>query len=353
MKTLTFGIRLLLCLGAVTASSAWAAGIADILDAGTQLTPTGLFDVALADLDLDGDLDLIGAYGTHTLLVSLNDGTGAFVPTAGLPVSENAIDVTCGDLENDGDLDAMLTTLGVVLFLETLGDGTFQESSPLGGFVDDNITAAVVADLDGDSDLDLVTATPDGIQSIYVAMGNQIFPIQFGVFPAGPAPSTLELFDIDLDGDLDSLVASNQDSTLRILRNNGSGYFSPAQVLTTASPVMAMAIGDVDGDGRADVITVTGSLQPGSALALSFGYVSGKLAPVTLVAGLSQLSLPFKDGLLVPSPDVLVPLITDDSSILALVSGLNLLTTWPSRVPSGTTLALQFWAADDTAPQGF
>lgn len=61
---------------------------------------------ATADLDGDGDVDLVGAQVSpdRRLLVLENDGSGAFIPREG-PPQEQATDFTVGDMDGDGDLD--------------------------------------------------------------------------------------------------------------------------------------------------------------------------------------------------------------------------------------------------------
>jgi hypothetical protein len=69
--------------------------------------------------------------------------------------------------------------------------------------------------------------------------------------------------------------------------------------------------------------------------------------PAALIAGLTNLSAPFKGGILVPSPSIIVtPLITTPA-------GLTLSATWPAPFPSGVDIYFQFWIADPAGPAGF
>ncbi len=71
-------------------------------------------------------------------------------------------------------------------------------------------------------------------------------------------------------------------------------------------------------------------------------------ASLTLVVGFSQVLLPFKGGLLVPSPDLIVAgLATGPTGSLTLGA------TWPTGVPAGFELVLQAWIADPAGPAGF
>jgi YVTN family beta-propeller protein len=82
---------------------------------------------------------------------------------------------------------------------------------------------------------------------------------------------------------------------------------------------------------------------------ISFGFAHMlENAPMILIMGLSEISLPFKGGTLVPAPDVLVVgLSTNGFGTLELAG------TLPAFVPSGLTLVLQGWVVDPAGPQGF
>jgi uncharacterized membrane protein len=94
-------------------------------------------------------------------------------------------------------------------------------------------------------------------------------------------------------------------------------------------------------------VTGTGDLEPLSPVSLS---LSNALAGSSayLVFGFSQLSAPFKGGVLEPNPDLLFdPFPTDGSGNLLLSSH------WPAGVPSGFTSYMQFWIQDAGGPKGY
>jgi uncharacterized membrane protein len=94
-------------------------------------------------------------------------------------------------------------------------------------------------------------------------------------------------------------------------------------------------------------VTGSGSLDPFSpvSLTLSNALPSGQ---AYLVFGFSQLSAPFKGGVLEPNPDLVFdPFPTDGAG------GLLLSTHWPGGVPSGFTSYMQFWIPDAGGPKGF
>jgi hypothetical protein len=90
----------------------------------------------------------------------------------------------------------------------------------------------------------------------------------------------------------------------------------------------------------------TGSLEPGSKLTLSLQGAK-PTGTTTLILGSSAANAPFKGGVLVPSPELLLTGLPLSGGALSL-QGL-----WPVGIPSGFTLWLQFWTADGGAPKGF
>lgn len=90
------------------------------------------------------------------------------------------------------------------------------------------------------------------------------------------------------------------------------------------------------------VLTACGTLQPNSQLELMLDLPNllGTTSNAFLVLGLTQINVSFKGGVLVPSPDIILPFPVDTSTSN---SDINLDETWPAGVPSNTTTYAQWW----------
>jgi hypothetical protein len=99
----------------------------------------------------------------------------------------------------------------------------------------------------------------------------------------------------------------------------------------------AAGVPQIDGDGP---------LAGGEPVSLSLDDAK-PLATAYLVVGLSGLLAPFKGGVLVPNPDLLLPLPTGPGGQVLLV------TTWPAGLPSGLPVWFQWWIPDAAGPAGF
>ena len=92
-------------------------------------------------------------------------------------------------------------------------------------------------------------------------------------------------------------------------------------------------------------LTGQGLLHGSMPVKLSVGNAAAQ-QPATLVLGLAALNSPFKGGVLVPRPDVLVSLVIGGGGTLELSA------PWPAHMPSGLQCWMQLWIVDPTAPLG-
>jgi VCBS repeat protein len=222
-------------------------------------------DIALGDMDGDGDLDVLVANNGAPNQLLLNDGAGNFSLPMPLGPPQPSRDIALGDINGDGNLDVFVANNGAPNQL-LLNDGhlNFTPGPPVpGGSLPS--TAVALGDIDGDGDLDALV-TNNGLMS---GQPNQLLTNDgTGHFtatdlPGGPQPSTaIALGDIDSDGDLDAIVTNFNAPNLpptpdQLLINNGNGQFT-ATSLDGPQPSTAIAIGDIDGDGAFPTVDTHG-----------------------------------------------------------------------------------------------
>jgi len=255
----------------------------------TEVTATNLpqqvgscGDVAVGDVDGDGDLDLVlvdwGSGNPQTnsggrTRLWLNDGTGVFSDATGTHMPDLLVrfswDMELVDVDNDFDLDVLVSSkssAGSFLFHND-GSGTFTDaSSKLPQFTNNYEFAPM--DVTGDGFLDLVTIN-DGTglrEHIFVADGVGGFTDgTAGLWPAaanlGEDDNIIVFLDADSDGDADFLIGSLSGSD-RLLRQ-GAGTFSVEETVmtgTTSPGTLGLAVADLNGDGRLDVVMSQGEL---------------------------------------------------------------------------------------------
>jgi hypothetical protein len=220
----------------------------------------------LGDLDGDGDLDVLVLNDLdQAQTVWLNDGTGAFTQLGSFG-SGYSVGGALGDLDGDGDLDAVVANREAQAETVWLNDGagnfSAHPTSPSFNAGTDS-SAVALGDLDGDGDLDAVIANYDSgagvtVENVWLNDGNGAFSAHLirPSFGAGSESGAIRLGDLDGDGDLDAVVANHSSQAETVWLNDGSGNFSahPTAPSFEAGSSYGAALGDLDGDGDLDVL---------------------------------------------------------------------------------------------------
>jgi hypothetical protein len=210
--------------------------------------------LVIADLDGDGKPDLAVNNGSsHTISIYRNISTngsltaGSFAPRVDLPINSGGENVmVAADVDGDGKLDLVLLDYNAnqVMVLKNL-------------------------------------CTPGNITTS--SFGSRVS------FSVGSAPRGVAVRDLDGDGKPEIVVANWNDSTISVLRNIGTtgilttNSFAPAVVFATGPNPQNAIIADVDGDGKADVVTVNTSSSSGAMSVLRNLSTLGNIAFATNV----------------------------------------------------------------------
>ena len=223
-------------------------------------------DVAFADFDADGDLDLVlVSEDDRKDELYLNDGAGRFADASDRLVPDdvsNALAVL--DLNGDGAPDVLTGNIGTDRALINDGRGRFRDETaerwPQSG--ESRTQDLEVADVDGDGDLDVLVGN-EGQDELFLNEGGRLVDATARSLPVR-ADETREIraADVDGDDDLDLVVANvrfitDEPAQDYLLLNDGRGVFTTADLARlpgAGRSHFTIQVLDLDRDGDQDVL---------------------------------------------------------------------------------------------------
>ena len=277
---------------------------------GTTLTGVNHGFSAFADIDGDNDQDIL-ITGTTPLNIYIselykNDGAGNYTLVNGTPFP-GVLDgrIAFADIDNDSDLDLLITgeqtNSPAIISQLYKNDGSGNYTLFDGTSITPIYSGSVnFSDLDNDQDLDLVI-TGKSVAELYLNDGNGDFIKVLGVPFTAVSNSTTDIADIDNDGDQDVIISgqnvSNNPTTV-LYTNDGIGNF--ALVTGTIFSKISdgsIAFADVDNDNDQDLL-ITGknfSINPIAELYLNNGAGNFTYASGMPFLGVKYSSIAFTD----------------------------------------------------------
>ena len=241
-------------------------------------TSTNPYAVAIGDIDGDGKTDLVVAnYSTNSISVFQNTSisgsitTNSFAAKVDFATGTNPSSVAIGDIDGDGKPDLVVSNYGnntVSVFRNTSIKGSINSGSfatSIDFTTGTNPSSVAIGDIDGDGKPDLVVAnySTNNISVFHnVCISGSITLNSFDAkvdFDAGLLPSSVAIGDIDGDGKPDLVTANGRSYTISVFRNtnnvgtiNSSSFAAKVDFATAVLPY-SVAIGDLDGDGKLDI----------------------------------------------------------------------------------------------------
>ncbi len=240
--------------------------------------------IVIHDIDGDGKPDLVSTnYTSNTLYIYRNISSSGSLTSSSFasPVSfetgTGPAEVAVGDLDGDGKPDiavANVSSNNVSVFLNTGSSGTITSSSfaaKVDFAVGINPMSITIADVDNDGKADLAVANFSGSSNSISILRNTgsagtmtatsfAAKVDFATFGQ---PYDLDFEDLDGDGKLDLAVATaNRVSIYRnlaVVGTIGSGSFATRVDFTTGSQASGVTMGDIDGDGKPEVVVANNS----------------------------------------------------------------------------------------------
>ena len=271
---------------------------------------SGPRQLAVADLDGDGRPEIVVAnYGSSTVSVLRNTGAAgqisanSFAPKFDLAAGEGTHGVAVADLDGDGKLDLVTAdnVSATVSLFRNIGTGPLSASS----FAPEVQIAAPysahflrVADLDGDGKLDLVLTSYLSDPLTVYRNQSSVGVLDSASFAAGVAfglsgrGHTVSAGDLNGDGKVDLAVDTEIGDSVALLQNlSTSGDFTSASLaahvdLATGWNAWGSSVGDLDGDGRPDVVFANAYE---ATISICRNLLAGNHAPIADASAIATL----------------------------------------------------------------
>jgi hypothetical protein len=281
-----------LCVTALALGTPPAASAAVNFTVSQVTVGTGPNSVAVGDVNGDGKQDLVVVNRTAVASVSvmLGDGLGGFSNATGSPITlAAAITGAIGDFNHDGKQDLAIATASAVQVLLGVGDGTF--GAPTSNTVGAAPSSIAIRDVNADGIQDMATSNRTGANvSVLLGVGDGTFSAHtdFVLGPNASYPQAVALADLNGDGRPDLVVGNGYIPAFAFVLLNTTTALAATPTFTThidyatfGNYADSLAVGDFNGDSTPDV--VTGHNSGGWGFLRGTG--GGAFAPATGIPG--------------------------------------------------------------------
>jgi hypothetical protein len=235
-------------------------------------TGTSPGDMVMGDITGDNRPDIVVANtADNTISVFPGSSTGVFGARADYAANAGPLGIVLGDVNGDGRLDVVVansTTTSVSVLLNTGAGLGFPAEYPCS-----NVPGLVaVGDVNGDGRLDIIVSNAGNVNagfgstvSVYLNLGSGIFGTRTD-YTTGLNPNGVAVGDVNNDGKLDIVTSNLSANTASVLLGNGNGSFATKVDYATASTPFYVALNDLNADGRLDIVTGNNSVNGVSVL---------------------------------------------------------------------------------------
>ncbi|MEM6377395.1 MAG: T9SS type A sorting domain-containing protein [Bacteroidota bacterium] len=220
-----------------------------------------IIEINYADVDQDGDLDIISGQERSVLALHLNNGDGTFAPKVifSEPGFSYLLDLKVADMDGDMDLDVLASYNNNEIIWHENKDGDLTTKHVIVEQM--HYPRAIFAvDIDGDMDMDVLFANQfrDEVGYFLNEDGKGTFGPKVITSEVPQNPRVIYSLDMDQDGDMDMITSSSEGQKFIWFPNDGAGNFGDAVEITSLiGTINHLTAADLNNDRNIDLITTS------------------------------------------------------------------------------------------------
>ena len=231
----------------------------------TDTEADGVYDLHPADINGDGNIDILAAlYNNNELVLLENDAEGGFTTTSISGDLTGIISVNAADMNNDGLMDILAGTVDKVVWFQNEGSGDFSSEKNIDNSGGIAAYSVYPVDMESDGDMDVISPLWElDILVWYRNNGSSFTRIEIPTLNPDGNPFDASAADVDADGDIDIIAAwyFGDDAQVAWYENDGSEGFTERSLADGNDINRTTAIYpiDLDSDGDLDILSASES----------------------------------------------------------------------------------------------
>lgn len=217
-----------------------------------------VYDIEIKDLNNDNFLDIV-CVNNIGIQIYKNNGNETFDLVYSLPLSIASRDIEVVDINNDGNKDIILTFVSGTTRLAKLisnGDFSYQSIESINfsnyGYSPYKFRCG---DLDNDGDIDIVVSSYE-YSRVQLLKNDGTGNFSYNLIQQSIATDSIDIADIDNDGDLDIITGGSYsygNQNLSLIKNNGDGTFN-SSIIIDSQTSKSINLADINNDGYIDIV---------------------------------------------------------------------------------------------------